>query len=156
MMTRLELLIPPLLLTGVLMALILLLSWWLPSAAFALPAQLSLGLSTLFGVLAIAWVLPAALAFAKANTTVNPQHPENSQTLVTSGWYRVSRNPMYVGFLFALISITCFTGHVSGVLISLLFVAYMNHFQIRPEERILTAHFGTAYVQYCQKVRRWL
>lgn len=37
-----------------------------------------------------------------------------------------------------------------------MFQMYLNRFQIRPEERVLSARFGSAYVNYAQSVRRWL
>jgi protein-S-isoprenylcysteine O-methyltransferase Ste14 len=36
------------------------------------------------------------------------------------------------------------------------FVVYINRFQIRPEEAALTKLFGAEYAAYCAKVRRWL
>lgn len=155
-MKRLELLIPPLLFAGVLMALIAFLSWWLPAGSMELPQPWRYGLASLLALFSFALVLPAAWAFAKANTTVNPRRPDATQALVSHGWYRFTRNPMYLGFLLALISTTLFTDHVSGIFISMMFVPYMNRFQIAPEERFLTQQFGDAYLNYCQHVRRWL
>jgi protein-S-isoprenylcysteine O-methyltransferase Ste14 len=75
---------------------------------------------------------------------------------VTTGVYRFTRNPMYLGFLLALIAWGIFLGNIVSALMPLLFVAYMNRFQISPEERALRARFGAPYVAYQSSVRRWL
>jgi protein-S-isoprenylcysteine O-methyltransferase Ste14 len=76
--------------------------------------------------------------------------------VVTSGIYRLSRNPMYLGFLLALAGWTVFLGNIIALALLPLFVAHMNAFQIKPEERALLAKFGPAYAQYMRTTRRWL
>ena len=76
--------------------------------------------------------------------------------MVRSGIYRVSRNPMYLGFLLALLALAIFLANPLSLVLVPLFVVYMNRFQIGPEERALVALFGQEFASYSLKVRRWL
>lgn len=67
-----------------------------------------------------------------------------------------ARNPMYLGFALLLLALAMYLGKLSGLLLVPLFMAYLQHFQIRPEERALQAKFGALFVAYCRQVRRWL
>ena len=62
---------------------------------------------------------------------------------------------MYLGFLLALLAWAVFLANVLALLPVVAFVAYMNRFQIAPEERALVALFGAEYNAYKQRVRRW-
>jgi len=95
-------------------------------------------------------------SFQKAKTTFNPLKPDAASSLVASGIYRVSRNPMYVGFLLVLTGWAMWLSHPLPFLFLPIFVGYMNRFQISPEERVLSAKFGEEYDTYKQSVRRWL
>ncbi len=100
--------------------------------------------------------LAGVLSFRRARTTVNPLKPDSASALVTSGIYRLSRNPMYVGFALLLVAWAAWLASplaLSGVLV---FVLYINRFQIVPEERALAALFGAEFERYRQAVRRWL
>jgi protein-S-isoprenylcysteine O-methyltransferase Ste14 len=100
--------------------------------------------------------LSGAVSFRRAGTTVNPMKPETASSLVTTGIYRVTRNPMYVGDLFVLVAWAIFLSAPWALVGALAFVLYMNRFQIAPEERVLSAMFGTGYATYKARVRRWL
>ncbi|WP_199450491.1 methyltransferase family protein, partial [Vibrio harveyi] len=95
------------------------------------------------------------VSFAKARTTINPHKPTNASNLVTSGIYQYSRNPMYLGLVFFLLAAWLYMSVLSPIVMVILFVLYMNHFQIEPEEEMLNLKFGDDYKQYCQQVRRW-
>jgi protein-S-isoprenylcysteine O-methyltransferase Ste14 len=126
----------------------------LPSAAFAFPwrAEVAGALALLGIVIALAGVA----AFHRARTTVNPTTPHTSSTVVASGIYRWSRNPMYVGFLLVLIGWVVYLSSLVSAMMVPLFVMYMNRFQIQPEERALATKFGAEYTEYMQRVRRWV
>lgn len=94
--------------------------------------------------------------FARARTTFNPLHPERTTRVVQTGIYRLTRNPMYLGISIMLLGWGLWLAHPLALLWVPLAMAYLQRFQIRPEERILRAHFGEAYEDYCQRVRRWL
>jgi protein-S-isoprenylcysteine O-methyltransferase Ste14 len=154
LMHRLDLKIPPLIIfvfVGGLM-------WWAarvaPAAEFDLPARR--GIATAIAALGVAIAVAGVVSFRRARTTVNPLHPEAASALVTSGIYRVTRNPMYLGALVVLLAWAAFLANAVAVILAPIFVVYMNRFQIGPEERALTALFGPQFSEYCAKVRRWL
>jgi protein-S-isoprenylcysteine O-methyltransferase Ste14 len=108
---------------------------------------------------AVAGVLVAVagvVAFRKARTTVNPTTPQASSTIVSSGVYRWSRNPMYLGMAMALVGWAMYLSNVVAFLLVPAFMLYMNRFQIQPEERALEAKFGDPYRDYLRRVRRWI
>jgi protein-S-isoprenylcysteine O-methyltransferase Ste14 len=87
---------------------------------------------------------------------VDPTNPEKSTSVVTGGIYRFSRNPMYLGFLLVLAGLAAYLSTPVTLAGPVLFLLYMNRFQILPEERILTKRFGADYENYLRRVRRWL
>ncbi|MBK7685676.1 MAG: isoprenylcysteine carboxylmethyltransferase family protein [Rhodocyclaceae bacterium] len=103
-----------------------------------------------------AFSLLGAIAFRRAQTTVNPMKPERASSLVTGGVYQVTRNPMYVGLLLVLLGWAVFLAAPWSLVGPVAFVFYISRFQILPEERVLTPLFGEAYSNYKKKVRRWL
>jgi len=150
----LELKVPPVLLVALLAGAGYGLAHALPGLAFDFTGRRMLALVLALAGSAI--VLAGVAAFARHRTTVNPHRPENSSAVVSSGIYRFTRNPMYLGMLLGLVGWTLFLANAAGALALPLFVLWMNRFQIGPEERILSARFGAAYANYRAKVRRWL
>lgn len=102
------------------------------------------------------FVLAGGISFRRARTTVNPLKPEAASALVTSGVYRYTRNPMYVGFALWLLAWGLYLASPLVLLGVLGFVLYMNRLQIAPEERALGQLFGADFAAYRQRVRRWL
>ena len=94
--------------------------------------------------------------FVRRKTTVNPLRPENTSHLVCDGFYRISRNPMYLGMALVLLGWCVVLYNLVSILGIALFVLFINRFQIEPEERALTALFGEEYLSYMRRVRRWL
>ena len=86
---------------------------------------------------------------------VNPMKPDAASSLVVSGIYRYTRNPMYAGFLLILLGLAAFLSNVLVLVVLPAFVLYMNRFQIFPEERVLAALFADDYTEYLARVRRW-
>jgi protein-S-isoprenylcysteine O-methyltransferase Ste14 len=82
--------------------------------------------------------------------------PESSSSLVVSGIYRWSRNPMYLGFLLGLLGWAIFLSNVLAFLFLPVFILYMNRFQIEPEEKALAVLFGKQFAAYKSRVRQWL
>ena len=150
----LELKIPPAVLvafTGALM--------WLASAATSATALVIPGRSLGAAILMLTGVIIAGLgvaSFRRAKTTVNPMKPASASVLVDGGIYRLTRNPMYLGFLVVLIGWAVFLSNLVALLPLPAFVFYMNRFQIEPEEKALAALFGQSFVAYKTRVRRWL
>jgi protein-S-isoprenylcysteine O-methyltransferase Ste14 len=98
----------------------------------------------------------ALRAFRKSGTTINPLKPERATAFVASGVYRITRNPMYVGLACLLTAWAVFLSALWAFLGPVLFVLYVDRFQIRPEERALAKLFGGDYSRYTAEVRRWL
>jgi protein-S-isoprenylcysteine O-methyltransferase Ste14 len=96
------------------------------------------------------------LAFRRARTTVSPLQPERTSALVATGIYRFTRHPMYLGLLITLFAWSVFLLSPWSVVGPLMFVIYIDRFQIAPEERVLSAIFGPDYADYSARVRRWL
>ena len=122
---------------------------WLPAVVAIAGASVCLLIGLFFG-------LAGVKLFRHFDTTVNPVHPEQASKLVTTGVYQHSRNPMYVGLLCCLLTWAFYLQALSAFMVVPLFIGYMNQFQIKPEEAVLTRLFGQAYQDYCQRVRRWL
>jgi protein-S-isoprenylcysteine O-methyltransferase Ste14 len=100
--------------------------------------------------------LLAMVAFLKQRTAITPFQPAKASTLVTSGVYRFTRNPMYVGLLLLLSAWALWLSAWGPLAGPVFFFLYVNRFQIEPEEKILAEVFGAAYFQYLRDVRRWL
>ena len=150
----LELKIPPVLLTLIFGALMWLVSLIVPGST--LPATLRIACLLAFAAAGAFVGLYAVISFRKAQTTVNPLKPHACSSLVDSGVFRFTRNPMYLALVLALVGWALFLGNIYSLALTALFVAYMNRFQIQPEERALETLFGQAYIDYRHRVRRWI
>ena len=107
-------------------------------------------------LLGVATAMLATLLFKKDKTTVNPMNPEETTTLVTTGIFSITRNPMYLGLFLSISSTILFFGSWFGIIILMFFVWYINKFQIIPEEEAMEKLFGNKYDEYRQNVRRWI
>lgn len=96
------------------------------------------------------------VVFLRARTTVNPLKPDSSSAVVTTGIYRYTRNPMYLGMLLVLTGWVVYLAAPLALLAPVGFAAYITRFQILPEERILLEKFGEPYRDYLGRVRRWI
>ena len=110
----------------------------------------------IFAAIGAAFGITGLLSFSKAKTTFDPMKPDSSTSLVTSGIYSITRNPMYVGLLSILTAWCFFIESAYALLLLAVFVIYMNKFQIQPEEGALRSIFGDVYDGYALRVRRWL
>ena len=154
MFDRLELKIPPPVVTLAVGVLMWALARLLPALHFTMPLRGVL--ATAFAVAGLALVVACALQFRRAGTTVNPMRPARVTTLVDTGLYRFSRNPIYLGDALLLVGWGVWLGNVASIASITVFVWYLNRFQIEPEERVLRAAFGPAYDAYRARVRRWV
>ncbi|TQV78257.1 isoprenylcysteine carboxylmethyltransferase family protein [Exilibacterium tricleocarpae] len=149
-----ELKIPPLLLV-----VLFTVAMWAVSLAtpnFDVAPAIRYAGAVFFTLPGVVFCLYGVLHFRQAKTTVNPLTPDSATALVSSGVYRISRNPMYLGFLCLLLAWATLLANLFALLLALLFAPYMNRFQILPEERALQSLFGADYNAYRQQVRRWL
>ncbi len=122
----------------------------------AMPAGIRWAACLTIVILALVFSAGGILSFRRAHTTVNPTTPEAASSLVVSGIYRVTRNPMYVGLSLVLIAWAVFLSSAWALLGPVAFVLYITRIQIAPEERALSKLFGTEYASYTARVRRWL
>ena len=99
--------------------------------------------------------MSGVVTFRRARTTVNPM-THHASSLVTSGVYTISRNPMYLGGLIMLLGWGILLSNAPALVCLPVYVLYINRFQIEPEERALTLLFGPAYTAYTARARRWL
>ena len=113
-------------------------------------------ISLFFLILGLYVFLSAVRLFRKQKTTVNPLEPRQASSLVTSGIFKFSRNPMYLGMLIILLSISFKFNFIGGMIISLSFYIFITNFQILPEEKAMKELFGDKFVQYSNTTRRWI
>ena len=109
-----------------------------------------------FEKLGVGSPITGVIEFRHKHTTINPLTPSASSAIVTGGIYRVSRSPMYLGFLLVLAGWAVYLSNAGAALFLPAFVAYLTRYQIQPEERALLAKFGSQYAEYMSRVRRWL
>ena len=102
----------------------------------------------------IALNLIADGAFKTERTTVKPF--ETSSALITNGVFRITRNPMYLGFVFMLTGIALLMESLSPFLVILIFIPFVQIYYIRAEERMLENTFQDAWESYSRQVRRWI
>ena len=126
---------------------------------FLLPGTKVLGLPwNLLGVLplalGIAINLVADKSFKRHETTVKPL--EDSTSLITTGVFRLTRHPMYLGFVLILLGIAVLMGSFTPYVVVLVFAIFMDTVFIKYEEKKLEETFGEVWSEYKQKVRRWV
>ena len=142
---------PPFLLIGLIVVCGLAHALWLGWAPLV-PLRALVGLA--LAVAGLVLIGSCGKIFRRAGTPVRPVSP--TTTIVSTGAYRFSRNPMYVGMVGVLAGIAVFSGSsLLGVAV-LVFVAVVHFGVVLPEERYLEALHGKAYLEYKGRVRRWL
>jgi protein-S-isoprenylcysteine O-methyltransferase Ste14 len=143
--------LPPLLYVGT-FAIALVLNWVLPIPILPLPIAFWLGIALL--------VAGGSLAFwgqrtmRRAGTNVNPTRPTTA--IVTSGPFRVSRNPLYVALTLLYLGLAFAVNSLWPALALVPLLLVMHHGVVLREERYLDAKFGDSYRAYRSSVRRWL
>ena len=96
------------------------------------------------------FIFSAVFQFIRTKTTVNPTKPHKTTSLVITGTFKISRNPMYLGMLLIIISYSFYESSIiSLILIPFLFF-FINKFQIEPEEFEMRKKFGKEYDDYCK------
>jgi protein-S-isoprenylcysteine O-methyltransferase Ste14 len=153
-MKSLELKIPP----PAVAALVAVAMWALSRVTplLQVPTGIRLSLALAGALLGIGFSVAGVVSFRRAKTTLNPTKPQLTSSLVDSGIYTVTRNPMYLGLLFGLMAFAIFLSSAWALLGAAAYVLYIGRFQIAPEERALIDLFGAKYTTYLSKVRRWL
>jgi protein-S-isoprenylcysteine O-methyltransferase Ste14 len=146
--------LPPLALVVIVAVLMWIVSAVTPKFDFYLPAKYLWAVS--LALIGTATCLAGVVSFRQAKTTVNPMKPDSTSSLVVSGIYKHTRNPMYVGFALVLLGWATFLSNLAALAFVPVFIVYMDRFQIRPEEDVLASLFPHEYPTYRTKVRRWI
>jgi len=152
MINALELKIPPPLLMLIFATAMYVLDSLLPNSQ----ASFHIAFAIIPLIIGASFALSGIYSFRKVKTTVHPSKPERASSLVTSGVYKITRNPMYLGLFCVLMGWAIILGSIYTFIVPFIFVFYISHFQIMPEERALEGVFGDAFTAYKQKVRRWI
>jgi protein-S-isoprenylcysteine O-methyltransferase Ste14 len=96
----------------------------------------------------------AVSRFKDADTTVRPDRA--ASTLVIAGPYRITRNPMYLGFALAYLGIAIAGQSIWALVLLPVVLIIVQRGAIEPEETFLQKRFGADYVGYKNRVRRWI
>lgn len=113
-------------------------------------------LSLFFIILGPFILISAVRSFKAEQTTINPININNASSLVISGVFKYSRNPMYLGMVFILLALSFWFNLVGGILFTSIFIMYITKFQIIPEEAAMKSIFGEDFNKYKNKTRRWI
>lgn len=111
-------------------------------------------LSGLLFILGLAITLPSARLFHRVKTNIMTYNDPNE--LVTSGWFRHTRNPIYLGMVVVLAGISIGFGELLGSAVPLIFLMLMDRPFIPMEETAMQRVFSARYDEYRGKVRRWI
>ena len=113
-------------------------------------------ISISFFLIGVVILATAVASFKKQKTTISPLQPEKASSLVISNIFKYSRNPMYLGMLFMLISIAIRYNIFGGIIAISIFIFFITKFQIKPEEVQMEKLFGEKYIQYKKKTGMWI
>ena len=142
---------PPALLVGLAMLAVAAQLIWIGSFNFS-SSRTAPGLFVI--VISVAGIAWCGMLFRKAGTPFRPVSP--STAIVSSGPYRFSRNPMYVGMAGVLAGSGVVLGSYFFAVAAVIFVAIVHLGVVLPEERYMETLHGETYRRYKQSVRRWL
>jgi protein-S-isoprenylcysteine O-methyltransferase Ste14 len=112
------------------------------------------GLGAAAMTIGIAIMLWGLATFARARTPIIPDRPARS--LVASGPYRISRNPMYLGLTILYTGLALVLNMAWPLVLLPVVLLVLTSTVIVHEERHLRASFGASYEEYCRRVRRWI
>jgi protein-S-isoprenylcysteine O-methyltransferase Ste14 len=144
-------LMPPVL-AAICLALMFLLRWACPIPTILIPPWTYLGLVLLAA--GVALPIAGVRRFNQAGTTHKPFR--EAKTLVTTGIYRYTRNPMYLGLTLLLAGAWLLLAALWALIPVLLFVVVTDRWYIRGEEKMLAKKFGPRFEEYKAKTRRWV
>ena len=97
-------------------------------------------------------LISAARSFKVQETTINPINIDKATSLVVSGVFKYSRNPMYLGMVLILLSISFKFNLIGGIILTMLFAGYITKFQIIPEEIVMNKLFGDEFEKYKKQI----
>jgi len=118
-----------------------------PTAVLHLAGRILMAAGAVMLIVAYATVL-------RAGTTIDPRTP--SAALVSTGIYRLSRNPIYLGWFLFFLGGGLSRGSLFDVGVAVVMIGLLHWAVVLPEEAYLERRFGDAYRQYRRSVRRWI
>jgi protein-S-isoprenylcysteine O-methyltransferase Ste14 len=148
--------IPPPVIDGLALLAVLLLWKFAPSLQIDAPLEIAIAVGSLLIFSGLSMSVLSAGLFKKKKTTVLPFKPQRTSALVTDGFYRFTRNPMYLGMALVVLGAIFITRQPVGLLALFAACAYLTKFQIKPEEKALEQIFGQEFLDYKSRVRRWI
>ena len=109
-----------------------------------------------FGLSALGFILGvlALIEFRRVHAALDKKKP--TKCLVTSGIYRFTRNPIYLGFVLMLIGLPLTMGTYWGLILAWSLIIFTNNLIIKHEEAYLQQEFKDQYMDYSSRVKRWL
>jgi len=105
----------------------------------------------IFGIILNLWT---DSLFKKRQTTVKPHEMPNF--FISSGPFRISRHPMYLGMILILLGVAVFLGSLISFVFPIIFVMIIEKLFIPMEEKNLEKEFGDKYIAYKKRVRKWI
>lgn len=99
-------------------------------------------------------ILLSVITFYQNKTSILPHRPDSA--LITSGPYKITRNPIYLAFILTQVGIALVNQNGWILMFTPVSIVILNEKVIKKEEAYLTNIFGTKYQRYLLQVRRWL
>lgn len=127
-------------------------NWMRPLPILAGSAGLWLGIA--LAIAGLGLIVSGIVEFSRANTAVVPFSPTTA--IVTSGPFRFTRNPLYLGFVLIYVGVSLAANTLWPLFLLPLAIFVLFGGVIKREERYLERKFGTVYTDYKARVRRWI
>jgi protein-S-isoprenylcysteine O-methyltransferase Ste14 len=127
--------------------------WPIPSTQQFFHSEIASWLGVLFCFSGLSLLLWSLVSFGQSfRVGIDTEHPDS---LITTGVFAFSRNPIYVAFAFILLG--QFLIFSNGILLAYMAAGvWLFHRQVLREEDYLKGHYGGEYAAYCSRVRRYL
>jgi protein-S-isoprenylcysteine O-methyltransferase Ste14 len=126
--------------------------YFVPTSLLATVPSIIIGL--LFSWASLPFIILSLKSFYKVKTTFDAR--KTTTTLVTTGIYNISRNPAYLSLVLFYIGLSFLINSVWILILVMAAIYSVQKFCIEREEKYLESKFGSQYLNYKKKVRRWL
>lgn len=146
--------IPPVLLLLIWLVLIYLIAGFFPEMTMKFGGHIKV--ASILALLGVGVIVAGVWQFKKACTTVDPTQPDKASSLVDTGIFNHTRNPMYLGMALIALAAVIYVMNLASLIFMLGLPLYLHCFQIKPEEQAMAKLFPTQWPEYKKRVRRWL